>query len=566
MEEQMTEIDEKGKALHQKRRAEALQKTKEADEVWNAQPGRNLVLFFDGTGNILGNSRDTNVVKLMRMVKKQEPYAEALRQIVYYDPGVGTTNEFPPAGIGSTFRALMARLQGLALGTGAFDDVAEGYEFLCRTYQPGDRIWLFGFSRGAFTARAVGGMVNMYGLVYASGLPMVRTLVRTYFSDPKKVAGRGPDPQVQATDVGLNNRDRFACDVIEQFSLGRTPLIHFTGVWDTVESIGLTGGVTITNSKAIEHKRFVHIRHALALHETRQKYAPRVYQPPKFTEDEQLVRSFEQIWFRGVHSDIGGSYKEAGLSNITLSWMAKEAEARGLELSDSPPTPGASDERLHDQVLDSPYWLLTGLNTRERGSVKSPIDSTALPIQDARPAKRTTTSWLARHLGSVLFVAAFALLALGLLSQPSKCRAAPWFENLPAGLQWLATITGGPRVMCLNVDARSITLWHVGLLLAWAWLAYPTAWSMRRACASAILAGKALPTFLSRAWIGLWIVLATGLLGSVLGLYLSAHWAPIFAVALLSTIQMTCLTWIVAVFMAGAFNGRGDRSAGTRLT
>lgn len=555
----MPEI-EKWKTLRDKRRAEVLAQTKAADAAWKAQPGRNLVLFFDGTGNVLGNSRDTNVVKLLRLVKKREPYAEAFEQIVYYDPGVGTSNEFPPAGIGSRSRGVWQLLEGLALGQGAFDNVAEGYEFLCRTYQPRDRIWLFGFSRGAFTARAVGGMVNMYGLVYPSGLPMVRTLVRTYFAESKKDGRKGPDPQVQATDEGLSDRDRFALDVIEQFSLGRTPLIHFTGVWDTVESIGLTGGVAITNSKELEHKRFVHVRHALALHETRQKYKPRIYQPPEFTADEQTVRSFEQIWFRGVHSDIGGSYEEAGLSNITLNWMAKEAESRGLELAVHAEAPEDAAQPLHDQVLDSPYWLLTGLNSRDRSGDESPIDTSALPIQGAMPAKRTTMTWLALHLGHVLLAAAFALLATGLLWRPAPCGVATWFADWPAGLQWLATITGGIRVRCPNASARSMVPWDVGLLLAWAWLAYPVAWAVRRACAGAIVAGTALPAWLGRAWIGLWIVLATGLLGHVLGLYLPGHWALALTVALLFIAQMACLAWMVIVFIAGALGGHGNRA------
>lgn len=554
--------DEKVKARQLEWRADTLKQAKAADAAWKAQPGRNLVLFFDGTGNILGNGRDTNVVKLLRMVQKREPHVEALGQIIYYDPGVGTINEFPPAGIGSRFRGAWRRLEGLAFGQGAFDNVAEGYEFLCRTHQAGDRIWLFGFSRGAFTARAVSGMVNMYGLVCPSGLSIVRTLVRTYFADPDENCHRGPDPQVLATGEGLSNRDRFARDVIEQFSLGRTPLIHFTGVWDTVESIGLTGGVTITNSKAIEHKRFVHVRHALALHETRQKYRPRIYQPPEFTAEEQSVRSFEQIWFRGVHSDIGGSYTEAGLSNITLNWMAREAELCGLELSVQPSAPEAAEQRLHDQALDSPYWLLTGgLDARERIHAMSPVDRNALPIEGAAPAKRTTTSWLARHLAHVLLAAGFALLAMGLLSRPSACDVAPWFASWPVSLQWLAAIAGGVRVTCQGASTYSTVPWGVGLLLVWAWLPYPAAWAARRACAEAIVAGDTLPAWLRDLWVGLWVILASSLLGNIVGLSLLGHWAASLVVVLLLVAQLACLAWLAAACIASASGKVGVRRA-----
>jgi hypothetical protein len=134
-----------------------------ARERWEQAPARNLVLLFDGTGNILGNGADTNVVKLLRLLKKQDPDADGPGQVVYYDPGVGTNNDFPPAGITSRFRMVLGRLRGLAEGDGAFDNVAEAYEFLCRSWRPGDRIFLFGFSRGAFTARAVGSPTRCHG-------------------------------------------------------------------------------------------------------------------------------------------------------------------------------------------------------------------------------------------------------------------------------------------------------------------------------------------------------------------------------------------------------------------
>ena len=311
-------------------RAEVLAECVAADQRWAEQPGRNLVLLFDGTGNILGNQQDTNVVKLLRMLGKgRDPSGQAPTQLVYYDPGVGTANEFPADGLFSKARNKARQLAGLALGSGVFPNMAEAYRFLVNTYQRGDRIYLFGFSRGAFTARAVAGMINMYGLIHTEGLPLIETLVRTYFA-----------PRGRKNQAGTKSREAFARDVIDNFSLGRTPLVHFVGVWDTVEAIGsgLMGGIRITNSTDFDRKRFAHVRHAMSLHESRSKYTPRRYEDPHFTAQEQPWRSYDQRWFRGVHSDVGGSYARDGLSDLTLAWMVDQAVAQGLRADTrSPP-------------------------------------------------------------------------------------------------------------------------------------------------------------------------------------------------------------------------------------
>ncbi|MDM0022095.1 DUF2235 domain-containing protein [Variovorax saccharolyticus] len=486
--------------LEESRRAEVLAQCKEAKAAWDAKPGRNLVLFFDGTGNILGNSADTNVVKLMHMLVKRRPYVHAQEQIVYYDPGVGTTNEFPPAGFFARTRSLWQLVKGLALGQGAFENIAEGYEFLCRTYAPGDRIWLFGFSRGAFTARAVGGMVNMYGLVYPSGLSIVRTLVRTYF------ANTSPE------------RNKFASDVIEHFSLGRTPLIHFSGMWDTVEAIGLTSGVAITNSTSLTYKRFAHIRHALALHETRHMYRAREYAEPQFTTDEKTVRSFKQIWFRGVHSDIGGSYRESGLSNITLNWMVNEARFCGLEINDVSVAPEDPNQRMHDQTLDSPYWVLSGLNTRDRSKVGADIHASASPVQDARPARRSAEAWFVPTLGIELYLIAAMLLVI--------------IWNLD-----------GARA--IDVDFALIAVYAV-------WLPIPAAWAIRRWGTHAIRGGYALPGIAGKVQLALVGAPLADLCENLVALQQPQDGWLRFWLAFFSTVKFEFLAWTALVVAAGA--------------
>lgn len=331
---------------------------------WKSNNSRNIVMLFDGTGNILGNAHDTNVVKLLRMLDK-----DRCKQLVYYDPGVGTNNEFPPLGFFAGLVDFFKKLGGLALGRGAYQNIAAAYEYLILNFQEGDRIFVFGFSRGAFTARALAGMINMYGLMYSAGLPLIKILVSTYFS---------PDSE---------DRRKFAGDVRKNFSLFRKPLIYFTGVWDTVETIGsgFLGGVQITNPPGVVDKRFVHVRHALAMHETRCKYRPRRYIPPNFTTQESPYRSFDERWFRGVHSDIGGSYVEDGLSNITLNWMVEQSSQKGLLFADRNAGLLNGNTPLHDETYGSPLWAWTGLDPRARRP-DDVIDPSAMPIGAAVPA------------------------------------------------------------------------------------------------------------------------------------------------------------------------------------
>ncbi|MDP2262805.1 MAG: DUF2235 domain-containing protein [Hydrogenophaga sp.] len=471
-------------------REDVLSEVRRADEQWATKPGRNLVLLFDGSGNILGNSRDTNVVKLMRLLEKDSP-DDRVRpaQLVYYDPGVGTANAFPAAGWWGRLAERARRLKALALGTGAFENIAEAYEFLARHYEVGDRIYLLGFSRGAFTARSVSGMVNMYGLVQTPGLAVLGSLVRTYFAEP------GPA------------RTRFANDVVEHFSLHRRPLLHFIGVWDTVETIGsgVLGGLRITNSPDVAGKRFVHVRHAVALHETRVKYAPRLYRAPDFSADEQAHRSFDQRWFRGAHSDIGGAYREDGLSQITLAWMAREAEEHGLLLAQPPAGRPDSTQPLHDQTLECPFWAWTGLDTRPRTTgdpVHSDVvDASARPVAQATPARASPAARRRSVLGWLLGLAVLVLLGFTALADAQVCslRGAPgWVAWVPSAAQLLAPWHADLGIVCdsgrlgqaLALDAWLLPLYAV-------WLAWPVAWALRRQAARAVPKGRRLP-WLSR--------------------------------------------------------------------
>lgn len=515
-----------------------------ADVQWAEKPGRNLVLLFDGTGNILGNQQDTNVVKLLRMLGKgSDPSGKEPTQLVYYDPGVGTANEFPADGIVSKARNRLRQLSGLALGNGVFPNIAEAYRFLVNTYQRGDRIYLFGFSRGAFTARAVAGMVNMYGLIHTEGLPLIENMVRTYFA-----------PSDHKNQAGTKERTDFAQDVIKNFSLGRTPLVYFVGVWDTVEAIGLggLGSIKISNSRGFDDKRFAHVRHAMSLHESRSKYAPRRYEDPEFTPEEQPWRSYDQRWFRGVHSDVGGSYARDGLSNLTLAWMVDEAAAHGLRVDRGQLQPGDPLTPMHDQAYDCPYWAWTGLNARER-EASDFIDPTARPVDGAVPASTVPRTQPWRWLGMALAIATAVLFAITFRQGLCACdlSGAPgWVQRLPSAFQVSAHWHAGWGVACGDTAGvhRAIA-WDWALLACYAlWLAYPVAWALRRLVARAVPPGRALGWLYRHAHWTMGALVLSDLVENIATLHMhQPHWPTVLTVATsIKLLAIVLLAWVVA--------------------
>lgn len=517
-----------------------------ADAQWAEKPGRNLVLLFDGTGNILGNQQDTNVVKLLRMLGKgHDPSGKEPTQLVYYDPGVGTTNEFPADGIVSEAKNQLRQLAGLALGNGVFPNIAEAYRFLVNTYQRGDRIYLFGFSRGAFTARSVAGMINMYGLIHTEGLPLIETLVRTYFA-----------PRGHKNQAGTKDREKFAEDVITNFSLGRTPLVHFVGVWDTVEAIGLggLGSIKISNSTDFDCKRFAHVRHAMSLCESRSKYTPRRYEDPHFTTEEQPWRSYDQRWFRGVHSDVGGSYARDGLSNITLAWMVDEAAAHGLRVDKSQLQPGAPLTAMHDQAYDCPYWVWTGLNARGR-ETSDFIDPTARPVDGAVPASTVPRTQPWRWMGIALAAATAVLYAITTLAGYRACdlgTAPLWLQILPTGFQLSAHWHASWEVMCNAEGVRRVIALDWALLACYTlWLAYPVAWAVRRLVARAVPPGRALGGLSRHAHWAMGTLVVSDLVENFATLHMHlAHWPTVLTVA--SGVKMLSLMLLTGLIVAGA--------------
>ena len=441
---------------------------------------RQLIVCCDGSNNNLtGGSNDTNVTKLCDLLRPED-----CGQLLYYDPGVGNPDELPAATWSDAISRRFERLHGLAFGKGIYENIAEAYIFLMRNYQAGDEIFLYGFSRGAFTARSVGGLVTQFGVLRPEMQGLVPTLLHVYFSDREK---------------GKRNYQRIREQISELFcaSDSRLTPIWFVGVWDTVASVGAPFfSRTITASPTIVGKRFHHVRQALALDEHRRSFEPRPYYiDPKFDYAAQ-GQSIGQLWFAGAHCDVGGGYgnSAARLSNESLQWMLEESVACGLRLPigllnasggvdagavlSAQRTDGVAPlmalPQVHSQTFSSPLWALAGLWQRSTQTVDDPNGAT-LPVD---PVEHTSvaqlalafpadTVWSARR--PLFGFAVWVLLALvfwlasgGLLSGA----IAP--SSMSLGQCLLALVTALPEAAAANLE---LGRWQVGW---WMSAAYPT--------------------------------------------------------------------------------------------
>jgi uncharacterized protein (DUF2235 family) len=261
---------------------------------------KNLVLCLDGTGNEFGDS-NSNVVKLYATLIQSE------RQVCYYHPGLGTRGD--PNAL-TKLAKLWTKALGMAFGYGLSRDLADAYSFVMAEYEPGDRLFIFGFSRGAYTARALCGMLYMFGLLRPHQEVLIHYMIRML---------RKPNDQ-ETFRIAEQFRDTFSL---------KCPT-YFLGVWDTVSSVGwIYSPVRIPftqNNPGIQIAR-----HAISTDERRAFYRQNLL------GDGRPGQDFLQAWFAGVHSDVGGSYTESqsGLSKIALRWMVDEARTAGLSLDEA---------------------------------------------------------------------------------------------------------------------------------------------------------------------------------------------------------------------------------------
>lgn len=295
---------------------------------------RNLVVCCDGTWNTPDQNKDglptpTNVVKLFAACNDDAD------QRKYYHPGVGTQG------------SKMRRMIDGGIGRGLDRNIKSAYKWLCSNYQAGDRIFLFGFSRGAYTVRSLSGFILECGLLDFTTLSEEETWGRVdlaYQQGYRKNKDKHVWGKTWPTAVDEN---------------GETPDVHFVGVWDTVGARGVPDDMVLLdlvidnpanyrfhNTDLSERVR--HAYHAVALDEMRSSFAPTLWR----ASTRPAGSTFEQVWFAGNHGDVGGGHPECGLSDIALQWVAERAKAQGLKLDDQLLEQLKPDSRgvLHSQI------------------------------------------------------------------------------------------------------------------------------------------------------------------------------------------------------------------------
>lgn len=318
--------------------------------------GKNIALFADGTGNKGGYTPDSNVYRMYHAVDIRDTQNP---QLVFYDNGVGTSTNKILRGLGG------------AVGFGFATNVCDLYRFLASSYEPGnkdsggdrgpDKVYLFGFSRGAATIRALSGFIATCGLVDGRGLhnKELTKRVNEAFANYRKWR-RNPELANPRKEAGRSH------GVID---------VEFIGVWDTVSALGFPQRTDITSAGLwvlnwlfvlLDHltdklpflahlfynyeltDNVQHACQALALDDARTAFWPWVWDEHGRTKD-----NVEQVWFAGMHSNVGGGYNRSGLAKVALEWMMVRAHHHGLKLRDDKVQEIKAEAHVHGRMYDS---------------------------------------------------------------------------------------------------------------------------------------------------------------------------------------------------------------------
>lgn len=315
---------------------------------------KNIVILCDGTGQIGGKDASTNVYKLFNMLEDRTP-----NQVVYYDPGIGS-------GIGGIFAQIF--------GIGFKRNVLDCYRFLFENFQAGDNIYLFGFSRGAATVRSLSTFIELFGILPASRKDLIKQAFKIYgmrtgkehhahkaFDDPEKE---------------WNERELAAQEFVKKHHTMWTR-VKFIGVFDTVAALGGSGKILSMVTDRLFPHRFHNFslgpgvdyaRHAISIDDERKTFHPIIWE--KLNNDAHFDR-LKQVWFCGVHTDVGGGYKEDDLSYYSLDWMIREAESKGLRFyKQSLAWEKYLDDKLKDE--ENEHILINGqMHNEQKGVVGS---------------------------------------------------------------------------------------------------------------------------------------------------------------------------------------------------
>jgi len=307
---------------------------------------RNLVICCDGTNNEFGPVK-TNVARLAKVLVRNE------EQLVFYDPGVGT---LPEPTISNKIRASIRKKLSLAFGFGLKLNVQEAYTFLMNYWEPGDRVYLFGFSRGAYTVRVLAGLLRLLGLPPKGNEQLVPYAMELLGAIREQGSNEGAGDTSKYWRLVNEFRGTFARSIPGQSS--RMFRVHFCGVWDTVSSVGWVWE-PITYPFTFGNPGINTVRHAVSIDERRWFFRQNLFKADVRGQD------FLELWFPGVHADVGGGYgpDEGGIWKFAFEWMVEEARQCGLQIDqkrldhelgkDSGPV---RRKHLHES-LEGCWWL-----------------------------------------------------------------------------------------------------------------------------------------------------------------------------------------------------------------
>jgi uncharacterized protein (DUF2235 family) len=272
---------------------------------------KRIAICCDGTWNTPdqsdnGVAEPTNVTKVADAIF---PTADGVAQMLFYHPGIGTSGSW------------ISRLFDGFTGSGISDTILEAYHFVIENFEPGDQLFLFGFSRGAFTVRSLAGLIRSCGILRRNAVDVIPNAFRLYRS-------RMP---------GTHPREREATLFRRTYAVQEVSPIEFIGVWDTVGALGnpLLFGNLSPGNRFHDVDLSTKVRHAfqaLAIDEKRRFFQATLWHQQPDAVEQQL----EQMWFCGTHSNVGGGYADTRLADIALQWLVQRARGCGLGVGDIP--------------------------------------------------------------------------------------------------------------------------------------------------------------------------------------------------------------------------------------
>jgi uncharacterized protein (DUF2235 family) len=322
---------------------------------------KRIVICCDGTWNKGDQKYATNVVKLRNALKLTS--ATGVKQMPYYLDGVGT-------------KSWVDRLPGGVFGSGLWQNVQKAYRHLVEYYEPEDEIYLFGFSRGAYTARSVVGMLRKCGILKRDRIGEIESAYDFYRNrDVKPV-------EKEAVDFRL---ERSLALAPGEPGFENVPRVKFIGVWDTVGSLGIPLGTLgrVFNRKHRFHdvslsRTVDNAYHALAIDEGRRPFAPTLWEKNPHAEKQVM----SQVWFAGVHTNIGGGNADARQSDRALLWMMAKARSCGLEFDPTVVETFANDlngtipqSTVHRLFAAAPFGVLTHVRQIDAGRARGVLSS-----------------------------------------------------------------------------------------------------------------------------------------------------------------------------------------------